>query len=1215
MRISRLLQRFKMCLTCLTVLLILSVLSVIFYLHSIGLPAFVRDFIQEEAKKRDIFITFDTLKYKLNKGLVVEGVTYYKSKTFETPIFTSESLFLDIDKTKLLRAVVEVDAGSIENANVSLPIVNDIPNAPQLDIQNIGGSFSLSNQQQLESIDGISATIEGFEVVVKGRFWNTPSKKVKKYIKPTLEQQQAKVDQFNNIKEHLQKVHWKSGNPTLVVEINGNLADQNDLDINFKLTAPDLAYNEACIHNILVEGSYNRKLATFKTISFEDDLGQFTAHADLSFTNHKGHFSVDSSIDFKHFIDEFFGKGFAKDVTFSGKNKITAEGNYILPHTDKHGIYHKAYVHLLGKAEMRDVSYLEAKFDYLGTDFSWKKDSLFLDKLQGYHENGEFNGRLLMGKHEIKFSSNSSLPPTLFMPFLEGRGLDKTLKQLELSEDSRVNLSANGTINKKDLTDWKATGDLYLSELAYRDTYIVDASLDFDMSSKEESIYSNIEVNFDHSNWHKNDNSDNEGFAKVEKIHVSKDQLGRNLVQVTGGEGRFWLAPVVRMFDARAGQDIEKMHFTSPAHFYKSSGVFNFKRPFFHTRIDLKVKEVEMSNHKITEGSGHIDLKKGKTSISDFKAHIDYSKYSKEKDGKFNTDGEVSIDAVDVLYAKDTKNQTIIIDGIKGMVWPAAVTEMFDPKAAKQIDKTMAFTSPLESLNSTIIIKELEKRKKWATTYQLDCGTFSYNNVPFKRGKTTVSLLEPYTVFLDTELEFDLRDSVDRKSHGGPENNVAKVERVILGKDETVEIYNFTGSVWPGQVTSLFSASTAQTLRDLDFTSPVNSLGSDLKINYSDNWKTAANFRLASFSYNKVPLLSANLQMIIDPQKAIFNKVTAQFNNLNYALRKKYKGPSSSIAKVDQVTMDFETDLVEINNLRGSFWPAPALRLFSNDVAEELEEFRFTRPPTSVTNGFYDLKDNGTRTSLTSKITSLSPILYDFLDEDITITSASATVKTTSNLVQASSIKADLLGAKTAVLKKTPLNGWIKYFYNRKNPYFDGYLAWNDLSIAAIGKTYDIKKLDKGKLSGFLQFKITPDGVKTLNGKGICDIKEGNLANIPIVGPLSLILGEIGKTINNERLGYARIQKAFANFTIKNGVLYTNDLVASSTSVSLKGKGSVNLDNNRVDMKVELSKLSKLLSPAEIVRAVVEKIPIINGTVKYKVYGKADDLSILPAPN
>ncbi len=1215
MKIRRLLNRLKMLCTVFIVLLILGLIGSLAYLHSIGLPESLKTVLLEKLKEEDIHLSFDSLKYKLNKGLVAENVQLYKTEKQETPLYSTQFLSLNIDKTKLLRGVFELDSATVEAGQVSVPVVSKFLDSPIIDINDITGTFSLSKSKQLESEDGLSFHYEGIKLTIKGRAWKTKKEKIREV---TEEEKKAIVANYRQFRNLIRTFQWDPQHPpNLTLYVDGDISDVKKLQLDFELQAPKLQYKQAHIKKLCIKGSLNRQLVRLTELSFSDQKGDYSAQGDLSLALNKGTFSCESSVDFKNLINGVTETNFAPKMKFLGDSNIQATGTIDLPRHSKDGTFQPFKLELLGEAELRNVSYLDANLDFISSEFSWKSNSLFLDKLQAYSGENEFNGRLLMGPEEIKFSSTSSLPPQLFIPFLKGLKIDRILEQVNIDESSIANISAEGVINRKDLSISHIEGDLYIADITYRDTLLKEGGAAFKLNG-EEAVYSKPFIIVDHSNWHKQQKFGigKEGSASAEQVTMKRDpETGHMNINLTGLTGEVWPSPVIRLFHLKAYDLFSKLHIQAPIKINTSNLNFNFKRPFFHTTGDISLAYAKLTDTALHDTRFKLDLTRGKSNFLDISTSADYTNYPRGLKYGGPPRGQITVDKVSLIKNPEVKQkQQILLSGVKGEVWPAPLTAMFAKKVAPAIE-AINFTSLITSKNSNLSI--FQTGDTATTLLDLKLDSISYNEVKATDARGSVSISEGETTFKEVTLTMDYTGSNDFKKHGGTKSSELSIGEVKLG-NSYASFSKLQGVLWPGYLASMFNREVATTLEDIDLTTPLKCLDADMKILYGEKQLTTGNLKLGPFSYANKPINSASCSLQVEPGRVSFKTLEAQLNNTAYKVKKEFSGPSSSKLTADRITFLTDKQLVEINKLQGNFWPGVVVGLFSSDVADSIDEFRFATPPYSSSSGVLDIRDNSKNTNLNSSF-SAGKFRYNFLDSDIPGTLLKANIQTTSNQVTATNIKADIFkttGYTDAVTNKYvhPLSGNFTLFYNKQVPSYTGDLAINQLNVSSLAEVYDFEDLKTGKFSTLFQFKGDTSGVGNLSTTkdNTFILEDSNIAKIPLLGPFSKITSVLGNNSSNERLGYSKISKAFALYSVIKGVLVVKDLEAKSASLNLKGTGKYNLDSERVDMTFELSGFKKGISFLELVRPFIKKFPIIKGIMKYKVYGQLDDLKILP---
>ncbi|MDB9741905.1 AsmA-like C-terminal region-containing protein [Akkermansiaceae bacterium] len=1215
MKITRLIQRFKIGLIASITAFTSAILFSVIYLHTKGLPQRFHHDVQSLLESKGLNADFTSIKYQLNKGLVLTDLQIFSDNKHTEPLLVVEEFILDIDKSKLARGIVEIDSAFINNGKLDAPIAPQIDLSKKLILGDISGEFSLSRRNELESTDGIKFTFEGIEILLTGRVLAE-----KKERTTSLDQEKSQLRIYNQIIGCINELSYLKESPPIVkLELNGNLQKSQELRILLTAECKELGYKKARVKDLELQASLKNQLINLKQLSFTDSKGNFNLQADYSLLVKEGTYTIDSSVNFKSLVREIYLETFADDVQFHGDVSMKASGSIKLPIDPSSE--QKPMVEMIGELKFSDIQYIQSKFDYLGTKFSWNGGSLYLTKLQAFSGDNEFNGRMLMTEDEIKFSSNSSLSPLFLEPFIRGKSYERALNHVSMNESSLFNISASGTINKRDLTQWNATGDIYIANINYKGVQIDDAGVDFTLNN-DISFYNNIFLNLNYVDYSrkKEFNIGDKGNILADKVTVVNNKdTGFTTISVENPSGEFWITPVIGMFNSKTASLFSNFALESPVKLNSGELEFHFRQPKsneeklqFNHSIKADIAYVKLAGTPMKNISFDLNLSPGKTLFNDIKSELIYTNYPKESSLNSPTDGKIEIDSLSLLKGENAgNNESIIIKGVRGSVWPAPATKLFAPKSA-QIVENIKFSAPINSKDSSLSF--VKQNGKWKNIFDLNCATLGYAGVNASDVSGLVTIENNITIFENTKLNLNYSDYSQYKKYGGPKSSTINVNKVILDED-SVSISNINGVVWPGLITRAFSESGGELLEDIDLKSPLTSRDSHLVIGLGENTKINGKLNLGEFGYRKCKVNTMVSDLYIDDESLRFSNVDFNFDISSYPMRKKYSGKSSSSIAADSIELGLKSELVKLKNLRGNFWPGSAVGIFEEEVAREIDEFSFSLPPYSSTSGVLDISDAGNKTNLTTQLKA-DRFTYNFLDEDIPGISAQATINTTSNYVEASSLKVELLDSRAYINPTNnstiyPLSGSFKYNFNKTTPTYSGNIAINRLSIESLADTYDFEDLNKGYLYTLFVFSGSNKGVSDLNSlqKNSFAIQNANLAKIPLLGPFSKMASTLSRRDSN---GYSAVSDANGSYEIKNGILVISSLEAKSKSLTLKGAGKYNLDNERLDMTFQVSGFKRMIGFLEIVKPFINNLPIVQGVLKYKVYGDLDDIKILP---
>jgi hypothetical protein len=123
-----------------------------------------------------------------------------------------------------------------------------------------------------------------------------------------------------------------------------------------------------------------------------------------------------------------------------------------------------------------------------------------------------------------------------------------------------------------------------------------------------------------------------------------------------------------------------------------------------------------------------------------------------------------------------------------------------------------------------------------------------------------------------------------------------------------------------------------------------------------------------------------------------------------------------------------------------------------------------------------------------------------------------------------------------------------------------------DVDFLNLARLYFGYEESTGKLTGDYAFRAVGGDDRAMTGKGNLQIKDGNILAMPILGPLSLLMGEV-----IPGLGYQSAREATADFTVENGAITTRDLLIKGKGFSMIGNGTIFYLEDRMNMNIRLN--------------------------------------------
>jgi hypothetical protein len=151
-------------------------------------------------------------------------------------------------------------------------------------------------------------------------------------------------------------------------------------------------------------------------------------------------------------------------------------------------------------------------------------------------------------------------------------------------------------------------------------------------------------------------------------------------------------------------------------------------------------------------------------------------------------------------------------------------------------------------------------------------------------------------------------------------------------------------------------------------------------------------------------------------------------------------------------------------------------------------------------------------------------------------------------------VKADLLDGDVS------MRGKVDDRKNQAQPY-DGDLRFNAISFKKFNRMYTPDFDTEGDFTGHAEFTGRMGNWKTLNGKCTLVILNSNLYAVPILGPLTPLLGAL---LPRPIKGYNVAKEANATFKIADGFAVTDDTEALTGVFRIAAKGKIDFIEDRI---------------------------------------------------
>ncbi len=259
-------------------------------------------------------------------------------------------------------------------------------------------------------------------------------------------------------------------------------------------------------------------------------------------------------------------------------------------------------------------------------------------------------------------------------------------------------------------------------------------------------------------------------------------------------------------------------------------------------------------------------------------------------------------------------------------------------------------------------------------------------------------------------------------------------------------------------------------------------------------------------------------------------------------------------------TYDFKKHEVRVSNIRSSLNPADAIFWIDPKFSKTVAPFKFRRPPNVTANGVYQFH-GGKNTRLEVKVDGANGMDYVFLGKTLSFDRVSSQLLFTNDRLQILDVRGDIFSGT--------LRGNADISLAKNNPRYHATLAVTNADFPHLTNlyfNYYHYRTARGQLSGAYDFDGFGTDARKMHGTGKVGVTNGDVFAIPVLGPISEILNHIVPGV-----GYSIARDAGAKFTIRDGIIHTDDFNVSGQLFSVVGHGDIHFLDDKIDLDVRIS--------------------------------------------
>lgn len=243
--------------------------------------------------------------------------------------------------------------------------------------------------------------------------------------------------------------------------------------------------------------------------------------------------------------------------------------------------------------------------------------------------------------------------------------------------------------------------------------------------------------------------------------------------------------------------------------------------------------------------------------------------------------------------------------------------------------------------------------------------------------------------------------------------------------------------------------------------------------------------------------------------------------------------------------------------IRTTLDPVKVMTWIDPRIAEGLQPYRFGKPPETRLTGKVGLR-NPEKNDLRISVNAPSGMGYTLIGKDLSFGATSGTVLLKGQKLLIDIPSASLFGGEVSFKGDVSVvPGDARYGAS---------VHLDKVDFRTLTKLYFGYDESGGSLTADYAFRTVGGNDLAMTGKGNLLIQNGNVLAMPVLGPLSLLMGEV-----IPGLGYQTAREATADFSVENGGITTRNLLIKGKGFSMIGNGKIHYLEDRMEMNIRLN--------------------------------------------
>ncbi|HSP45899.1 MAG TPA: AsmA-like C-terminal region-containing protein [Chthoniobacterales bacterium] len=255
------------------------------------------------------------------------------------------------------------------------------------------------------------------------------------------------------------------------------------------------------------------------------------------------------------------------------------------------------------------------------------------------------------------------------------------------------------------------------------------------------------------------------------------------------------------------------------------------------------------------------------------------------------------------------------------------------------------------------------------------------------------------------------------------------------------------------------------------------------------------------------------------------------------------------------IAYDFARHEVRFKEIKSTLRPTEAIVWVDPKYFKEVIDYKFRHPPNVLVNGVFHFQ--GGNDHIEINVDAPAGMDYVFLGKTLPFDRVAARLLFTDNRLQLIEIDGKLL--------EGDVRGAADISLAKNDKHYRANLALEGVNFPRLADLYFKYETARGRLSGAYEWTGVGSEARLMQGTGSAKVTDGDIFAIPVFGPLSQLIAAI-----IPGAGYSLARQAKSNFTIKDGIIHTDDFKVSGKLFGMIGHGDVHFLEDKLDFDIRI---------------------------------------------